>query len=141
MLWIKEVEIAKSIDELMTSRSITGQHNFLDLDMLDTMIAYAMKKLLNTQSIFRKRASVEEQRAQTHDRILRGRQIAYVIYEHFRATEAYEAVQGLSTLSAISLQSDDVQDFNVRRDHAILSVSDKKRREPRNRTVTNWRQL
>ena len=29
MLWIKEVEITKSIDELVTSRSITGQHNFL----------------------------------------------------------------------------------------------------------------
>ena len=28
MRWIKEVEIAKSIDELVTSRSITGQHNF-----------------------------------------------------------------------------------------------------------------
>ena len=29
MLWIKEVEVTKSIDELVTSRSITGQHNFL----------------------------------------------------------------------------------------------------------------
>ena len=29
MLWIKEVEVAKSIDELVTSRSITGQHDFL----------------------------------------------------------------------------------------------------------------
>ena len=35
MLWIKEVEIPKSIDELMTSRSITGQHDFPDYDMLD----------------------------------------------------------------------------------------------------------
>ena len=60
MLWIKEVEIAKSIDELMTSRSITGQHQFPDFDMLDAMIASALKKLLNTQSNFRKRVSVEE---------------------------------------------------------------------------------
>ena len=35
MQWIKEVEVARSIDELVTSRSITGQHNFLDFDMLD----------------------------------------------------------------------------------------------------------
>ena len=28
MLWIKEVEIAKSINELVTSRSIARQHNF-----------------------------------------------------------------------------------------------------------------
>ena len=37
MHWIKEVEIAKSIDELMTSRSITGEHNFPEFDMLDAI--------------------------------------------------------------------------------------------------------
>ena len=40
-----------------------------------------------------KKVSVEEQRAQKCDGFLRGRQIAYMIYEHFRATRAYEAVQ------------------------------------------------
>ena len=37
---------------------------------------------------------------------------------------ACEAVQGLSTLFAISLQNDDVQDFDVRWDHASLSESE-----------------
>ena len=58
MLWIKEVEIAETIDELVTSRSITGQPNFPDFDTLDAMIASALKKLLNTHVHFRKRASV-----------------------------------------------------------------------------------
>ena len=85
MLWIKEVEVAKSIDELVTSRSTTGQHNFPEFDLLDAMIASALKKLINTQSTIRKRVSVEEQRAQKDDRFLRGRQIVYMIYEYFRA--------------------------------------------------------
>ena len=106
MLWIKEVEVSKSIDELVTSRSITGQHDFPDFEMLDAMIASALKQLINTQSTFRKRVSVEEQRAQ--NRFLRGRQISYMIYEYFRAT----------------VQNDDVQDFDVRWDHALLSVSE-----------------
>ena len=80
--------------------------------MLDAMVASALKKLLNTHIHFRKRVSVEEQRAQKHDRFLRGRQIAYMIYEYFRATGAYETVRGLSTLFAISLQNEDVQDFD-----------------------------
>ena len=63
MLWIKEVEIAKSIDELVASRSIV-EKDFLAIDMLGAMIASALKKLLNTQSHFRVRVSVEEQRAQ-----------------------------------------------------------------------------
>ena len=98
--------------------------DFPDFDMLDVMIASAFKNLLNTQIHFRKRARVEEQRAQKHDRFLPGRQIAYVIYEYFRATGAHEAEHGLSDLFTISLQNDDVQDFGVRWDHALLSVSE-----------------
>ena len=98
MLRITKVEIVKSIDELVTSRSIPRQHNFPDFDMLDAMIASALKKLLDTQSNFRKRVSVEEQRAHQDDRFLPRRQIAHMIYEYFRARGAYEAVHGLSDL-------------------------------------------
>ena len=114
MHWIEEIEIAKSIDEPTTSRSIVGRTDFPDFDMLDAMIASALKKLLNTQIHFRNRVSVEEHRAQKSDRFLRGRQIAHMIYEYFSATRAYDAVQGLSDLFTLSLQSDDVQDFVVR---------------------------
>ena len=123
MQWIREVEIAKSIDELMTSRSIAGQSDFPDYDMLDAMIASALKRLLDKRAHFRKRVSVEEQRAPKYDRFSRGRQIAYMIYEHFRATGAYEVVQGLSDLLKKRLQND-VQDFDVRWDEALLSASD-----------------
>ena len=105
MLWIKEVEVAKSIDELVTSRSITGQHNFPEFDLLDAMIASALKKLINTQSTIRKRVCVEEQRAQKDDRFLRGRQIVYMIYEYFRATGAHETVLGLADLVSVTLQN------------------------------------
>ena len=70
--------------------------DFPDYDMLDAMIAAALKKLLNTHVHFRKRVSVEEHRAQIDDRFLRGRQIACMIYENFRATGACGALQGLS---------------------------------------------
>ena len=93
--------------------------------MLDAMIVSALKRLLDKHIHFRKRASVEEQRAQNFDRFLRGRQIAHMIYEHFRATGAYEAVQGLSNLFSFSLQNDNnVQDFDVRWDQALLSACD-----------------
>ena len=78
--------------------------------MLDAMIA-----------ALRKRVRVEEQGAHKDDRFSRGRLIACVIYEYFRATGACEAVQGLSTLFAVSLQSDDVQDFDVRWDPCFVN--------------------
>ena len=52
-LWIKEVEKAKSIDELMTSRSIVGRSDSPDSDMLDA-IASALKRLLDKHNHFRK---------------------------------------------------------------------------------------
>ena len=124
MHWIQEVEIAKSIDELMTSRSIVVRNDFPDYDMLDAMIASALKRLLNKHIHFRNKASVEEQRPQKYDRFLRGRQNCSQIYEHFRAIGAYGAVRGLPVLFSIRLQNDDVQDSDVRWDQALLPASD-----------------
>ena len=68
MLWIKEAEVAKSVDDLMTSQSIEGR-DITDFDMLDTRIAFALKRIISHQ-YFRKRVSVEEQTAQKCDRFL-----------------------------------------------------------------------
>ena len=108
----------------MTSESITGREDFPDYDMFDATIASALKRLLDKHVHFRKRVSAEQQRAQKYDRFLRGRQIAPMIFEHFRATGAFESVQGLSDLFSIRLQNDDVQDFDVGWDQAPLSAVD-----------------
>ena len=55
MHWIKVIEIAKSIDELMTSRSVVVGNDFP---------ASALNRLLDKHTHFRKRVTVEEQRAQ-----------------------------------------------------------------------------
>ena len=47
-----------------------------------------------------------------------------MICEYFRSTGSYDGVQGLSDQFSIRLQSDDVQDFDVRWDQAISSTSD-----------------
>ena len=47
-----------------------------------------------------------------------------MVYEYFRAAGACEAVQGLADLVSMTLQNDDVQDFDVRWDHALISESE-----------------
>ena len=47
-----------------------------------------------------------------------------MIYEHFRATRAYEAVQGLSDLFKKRLQNDSIQVFDAQWDQALLSASE-----------------
>ena len=119
MLGIKEEEIAKSVDDLLTSQSIEGR-DFPDLKMLDAKIAFAFKRIYISRQQFRRRVCVEEQTAQKYDRIPRGRQIAF-FYDHFRATGAHDAAVDLSDLFNVSLQGDDIQDFDTRWDRASFN--------------------
>ena len=110
----KEAEIANSIVDLMTSRSITGGRDFPDYEMLDAKNASVLKKMV-ANVYFWKRVSVEEQNVlKKYDQFLRGRQMANMIYEYFRGSRADEVVQGLSDLFSTRLQNDDVQDFDTR---------------------------
>ena len=91
MLWIKEVELVDSLDDLKSSCSVRGIR-MPDFDVLDAKIASALNRIIhNTQ--FKRRVSLEEQKAQKEDRFLRGRQIAYLIYEYFRVTGANDSVE------------------------------------------------
>ena len=77
MLWIKEVEVVDSVDEVKPSRSVAGK-NFPN--MLDATIASALNKIIQNAH-FKKKVSLEELKAQKEDRFLRGRRIAYLIYD------------------------------------------------------------
>ena len=78
--------------------------DFPDYEELDLMMASALKRCYDKQTHFRKKLSVEEQRAQ--NRFLRGRQIAYLICEYFRPAGSYGEVQGLSGLFSMKLGCD-----------------------------------
>ena len=79
MQWIKEVELVDSVDELRTSSSIRGI-SMPNFEVLDARIASALNKIIHN-SHFKRRISLEEQKAQKQDSFLRGRQIAYLIYD------------------------------------------------------------
>ena len=72
--WIKEIEAAESLDDLITPKSITGK-DLPNFEELELMMATALKRCYDKQTHFRKKISVEEQRAQKDNRFLRGRQI------------------------------------------------------------------
>ena len=102
------------MDELESSRSVAGK-NFPIFEMLDAKIASALNKIIQN-SHFKKKVSLEEQKAQKEGRFLRGRQIAFMIYDYFRVTGAH------GTFS-ITLRNDDVQKFDGRWDEVLLSMS------------------
>ena len=83
-----------------------------------------MKRCYDKPTHFRKKISVEEQRAQKDNRFLRGRQIPFLFYEYFRPTGSCDEVQGLSRLCSIKLENDHTQDFDLRWEQALFQTSD-----------------
>ena len=90
LLWINEVE--------------TDGKNFPSYEMLDAKIASALNRIIQN-SHFKKKVSLEEQNAQKEDRFLRGRQIAFMIYDNFRVTGAHDTVLDHADLFSVSHSS------------------------------------
>ena len=121
MQWIKEVEMVDSVDDLRSSSSIRGI-SMPNFEVLDTRIASALNKIIQN-SHFKRRISLEEQKAQKEDRFLRGRQIAYLIYEQFRVTGTDDSVENYTDLFTIALRNDDIQEFDSKWDGILLSMT------------------
>ena len=96
MQWTKEVEL---VDELRSSSSTRGI-SMPNFEVLDARIASALNKIIHN-SQFKRRISLEEQKAQKEDRFLRGRQIAYLIYDQFRVTGTHDSVETTPTCSLL----------------------------------------
>ena len=121
MQWIKEVELVDSVDDLRSSSSIRSvpMPNF---EVLDARIASALNKIIHNPH-FKRKISLEERKAQKEDRFLRGRQIAYLIYDQFRVTGADSSVENYTDLFTIVLRNDDIQEFDSKWDGILLSMT------------------
>ena len=121
MLWIKEVEMVDSVDDSKSSLSVRGIR-MPDFEVLDARIASALNRIIHN-SHFKRRISLEEQKAQKEDRFLHGRQIAYLIYEYFRVTGANDSVENYADLFTIGLRNDDIQEFDSKWDGILFSMT------------------
>ena len=121
MQWIKEVELVDSMDDLRSSSSTRGI-SMPNFEVLDARIASALNKIIHN-SHFKRKISLEEQKAQKEDRFLRGRQIAYLIYEQFPVTGTDSSVENYTDLFSIALRNDDIQEFDSKWDGILLSLT------------------
>ena len=65
MLWIKEVEMVESVDDLISSCSVKGTHG-PNVELLDARIASALNKIMHNTR-FKKKVSLEEMKAHKKD--------------------------------------------------------------------------
>ena len=121
MQWIKKVELVDSVDELRSSSSTRGI-SMPNFEVLDARIASALNKIIHN-SQFKRRISLEEQKAQKQDSFLRCRRIAYLIYDHFRVTQIHDSVEDYTDLFTIIPRNDDIQEFDSKWDGILLSMT------------------
>ena len=107
--------------ELKSSRSVAAK-NFLNGERLDAKIASALNKITQ-HSHFKKKVSLEEQRVQKEDRFLRGGQIAFMIYDVFRAAGAHDTVLDYPDFFSITLRNVSTQEFDKIWDAILLSMT------------------
>ena len=120
MLWIKEVEMVESVDDLKFSCSIKGTHG-PDFEWLDAKIASSLNKIIQNTRL-KKKVSLEEMKAHKEDRFFGGRQIAFLICEYFRVTGANDSVENFADLFTIALRNDEIR--NSIRNVTAFIISD-----------------
>ena len=115
------MELVDSVDELRSSSSTRGI-SMPNFEVLDARIASALNRIIHNTR-FKKKVSLEEQKAQMQDRFLRGRQIAYLIYDYFGVTGSHDSVENYADLFTLSLRNDDIQEFDSKWDGILLSIT------------------
>ena len=115
------MELVDSVDLLRISSSVRGIL-MLNFEVFDARIASALNKIIHN-SHFKRKISLEEQKAQKQDRFLRSRQIAYLIYDHFRVIGSHDSVENFSDLFTIVLRNFDIQEFDSKWDGILLSTT------------------
>ena len=101
----------------------------LSEELLGQTLRYSTREFASTlnriiqNTRFKKRVSLEEMKAQKEDRFLQGRQIAFLIYEYFRVSDANDAVENFADLFTVVLRNDDIQEFDSICDEILLSMT------------------
>ena len=93
-----------------------------NFEVLDAKIASALNRIIHN-TLFKRKVSLEEMKAHKEDRFLRGRQIAYLIYEYLRVTGANDSVENYADLFTVVLRNDDIQEFDSKWDGILLSMT------------------
>ena len=116
----KKCRLLIYLNELKSSRSVCG------MDSSKFRVAGRDDCLCSEQdhpeANSRRRSVARNRKPEKKDRFLRGRQIAFMIYDYFRVTGAHDTVLDYAGWNS-TLHDDNSQDFDTRWDDVLLSMS------------------
>ena len=112
MLWIKEVEMVESVDDLKSSCSVRGIRT-PDFEVLDAKIASALIRIIHNTR-FKRRISLEEQK---------GPKNRTVSFAEDRIAYANDSVENYADPFTIGHRNDDIQEFDSKWEGILWSMT------------------
>ena len=76
-------------------------------DTWDARIASGLYTIISGSGEFAHHIKLLESRAEKEGKMLKGRQLAWLIYQHFRVKEGDEAILEIKNLMAVQIDGDD----------------------------------
>ena len=121
MLWIKEVELADSVDGLRSSSSIRSIP-MPDFEVLDARIASALNQIIHN-SPFKRRVSLEEQKPKRRTVSFAEDRLLTWPTSTSGSLGANDSVENDADLFTIALRKDDIQEFDSKWDGILSSMT------------------
>ena len=121
LLWIKEVELDFSVDDLKSSCSFRGIQT-PDFEVLDAKIASALNRIIHNTP-FKRKVSLAEQKSPKRGPFPSWKTDRLLDLKYFRVTGANDSVTNYADLLTIVLRNDDIQEFDSKWDGILLSMT------------------
>ena len=100
-IWITEIEEALSVEDLQISGS--------GWETLDAKIAAGLAKIISGE--FQRQIQMMEEEAALQKKMIKGRQIAFLIYHHFKISATEGSILEFEDLLAVELKGDNLRAF------------------------------
>ena len=81
MVWINQIDSAKSFADLKMSYAVTGAKLQTNFEVVESKMASGLKKIIDGD--FKRRVFTQEEAAQKEKHFSTGRQVAWMICEYF----------------------------------------------------------
>ena len=122
MLWINEVEMVDSVDEFKNPRDQLLQRIF-QLSRCWTWRFLLLQTRSSRIPTFKKVSLEAQKGSQERGPVLRGRRIAFMIYDLFRLPGAHDEVLDFADLFSLVIRDYHIQEFGTGWDIILLSIS------------------
>ena len=112
----------KKVDQLRSS-VYQGDGHHVDFETLDTKVAAGLMKIMHGD--FKKRVTMRDEQYQVvHKQMLAGRQIAFLMFQHFQINDMEHSMLEFTDLLALELKGDNLRAFDTEWDNTLLGMKE-----------------